>query len=193
MKKMSLILLFFFLIGTTAESQNVSKVGTTAAPFLNIGVGSRAVAMGGAFVATSDDATALYWNVAGISRVNKNQVLLDHSEWLAGINFDFAGAVLNLENIGTVGVSFTSLSMGNMERTTELQPEGTGEKFAAGSFAIGVAYVIGFGKTTFIKCMNCLMFGQAFIEDIRCLLRTYLFAESATYTFHFIYIPGFSF
>ena len=40
-------------------SQTVSKTGTTAAQFLKIGVGARALAMGGAYTATSNDATAL--------------------------------------------------------------------------------------------------------------------------------------
>ena len=41
-------------------SQTVSKTGTTAAQFLKIGVGARALAMGGAYAAASNDATALY-------------------------------------------------------------------------------------------------------------------------------------
>ena len=39
-----------------------TKVGTTAAQFLGVSVGPRAIAMGGAFVAANDDATSLYWN-----------------------------------------------------------------------------------------------------------------------------------
>ncbi len=140
MKRLSLTILLVFLFTVPALCQKVSKVGTTAAPFLNIGVGSRAIAMGGAGVADLTDASAMFWNVAGIARLNKNQAILDHSDWLADINFDYAGVVLNLGNLGTIGSSFTSMSMGDMERTTENQPEGTGEKFSAGSFAVTAAY-----------------------------------------------------
>ncbi|MCB0259296.1 MAG: hypothetical protein KDE62_06190, partial [Calditrichaeota bacterium] len=42
--------------------ENVSKRGSTAASFLEIGVGARALAMGGAFTALADDPSTLYWN-----------------------------------------------------------------------------------------------------------------------------------
>ena len=45
----------------------VDKVGTTAAKFLSIGVGSNAVGMGGSYTSIADDATAMYWNPAGLS------------------------------------------------------------------------------------------------------------------------------
>ena len=58
------IILFSLLMSVLPFSQTVSKTGTTAAQFLKIGIGARALAMGGAYSAVSDDATALYWNPA---------------------------------------------------------------------------------------------------------------------------------
>ena len=62
----SIIIIFCnLLLAQTAHSQTgeqVTKVGTTTAAFLEIEVGARANGMGGAFVAIADDATALYWN-----------------------------------------------------------------------------------------------------------------------------------
>lgn len=140
MKKFLFSALALSLIYTASWGQNVTKVGTTAAAFLNIGVGARAVAMGGAFVAVANDASALYWNPGGVAVIKNNQAIFNHSEWLAGIKFDFAGVVMNLGEMGRLGVSATVLSMGDMERTTELQPDGTGEFFSAGSYAIGITY-----------------------------------------------------
>jgi opacity protein-like surface antigen len=54
--------------------------------------------------------------------------------------FNYGGVVVPVAGLGTVGVNFTSLSMADMERTTEEQPEGTGETFSAGSFSVGVSY-----------------------------------------------------
>jgi hypothetical protein len=44
-----------------------ADTGTTAAPFLQIGVGARGLAMGSAMAAVSDDAYSVYWNPAGLA------------------------------------------------------------------------------------------------------------------------------
>lgn len=137
------LLLIFAVVSTTAAAgyaQKVTKVGTTAAGFLNIGVGAKAIAMGGAYVAVAADATAMFWNPAGIARLPQAEALFDHSNWIADINFDYAGIVVPLGNWGTLGANATFLTMDKMERTTVFQPEGTGETFDAGSYAFGLSY-----------------------------------------------------
>jgi len=127
----------------TAQAQfirNVSKVGTTAASFLSIEVGSRALGMGGGFVGMADDASALYWNVGGIARLPRSEVLLSHTRWLADINFDYAGVVLKLGPDQALGFSLTNMTMGEMEVRTVFYPEGTGERFTASSFALAGSY-----------------------------------------------------
>jgi hypothetical protein len=121
-------------------AQNVSKVGTTAAEFLQIGVGPRATALGGSFVGMADDASSLYWNPAGLARMSKSEVIATHSEWLADINFDYVGVGLNLGNSGTIGISLTMLSVPDMIVRTEDRQEGTGETFDAMDMALGLTY-----------------------------------------------------
>ena len=41
-------------------SETITKVATTAAQFLKLGVGARAIALGGSFVAEASDLSALY-------------------------------------------------------------------------------------------------------------------------------------
>jgi long-subunit fatty acid transport protein len=118
----------------------VTKVGTTAATFLSIPVGARALGMGGAFVGLANDASAMYWNPGGIARLAQNEAIFVHANWIADISFNYGGVVIPVQDVGTFGVSFTSLTMGDMERTTEELPEGTGTTFSAGSFAVGLAY-----------------------------------------------------
>ena len=65
------IFIICFLANQNIYSQNVSKTGTTAASFLEIGVGAAANGMGGAFVGLSNDASSLFWNVGGISTLNQ--------------------------------------------------------------------------------------------------------------------------
>ncbi|MEA3432265.1 MAG: PorV/PorQ family protein [candidate division WOR-3 bacterium] len=142
MRTTFVFLLVFITVGQSYSQyvRNVSGVGTTAAPFLEIEIGSRAIGMGGAFVAVADDATAIYWNPAGLSRLQKNEITVTHIEWLADINFDFAGGIFYLGNYGVIGVSLTSLSTTDMEVRTVDDPEGTGEMFSVGSMALGLSY-----------------------------------------------------
>jgi hypothetical protein len=143
MKKYLIIKLILILVGSShlfSQSDDVSKVGTTAAVFLEIPVGAPAIGMGGSFVSIANDASALYWNVAGISTLGGYDVHLAHMEWIAGTRFNFAGLVLPLGDFGTLGLSFTSLSMDDMVVRTIEKPEGTGELFSAGDIAFGLSY-----------------------------------------------------
>jgi len=139
--RLTLALSFLLFAGNlSAQQEGVSKVGITAAPFLEIGVGSRAVGMGGAYVGVANDASSLYWNPSGIAWMTRNEMLFVHTEWLADLKFDFIGAVVPLGKIGTIGASVTVLSMGDMEVRTIQYQHGTGEKFSATDFAAAFSY-----------------------------------------------------
>jgi hypothetical protein len=143
MQILKYILIIFFLFSTSVFCQyksNVSNVATTAAPFLEIGVGSRAIGMGGAYVAMASDASAMYWNPAGISRLHALEVIFVHTDWIADISFDYAGVILPLSDLGSIGINITTLNMGEMEVRTVERQDGTGEFFDASDLAIGLSY-----------------------------------------------------
>jgi len=135
---LSAALVSCFLVSTVPAQ--VTKVGTTAAKFLSIPVGARALGMGGAFVALANDASAMYWNPGGLAQLTSHEAFFTHADWVADIKFNYGGVVIPIGTLGTAGVNFTALSMDEMERTTEDFPEGTGTTFSAGSYAIGLAY-----------------------------------------------------
>lgn len=126
----TLIITFGLMSNTFA----VSKRGTTAASFLEIGVGARGTSMGNAYVAVSDDVNSLYWNPAGLALMTKSEASFIQTQWLAGIDFNNVSAAFPLGGIGTAGISITSISVGEMMVRTIDQPEGTGEKFDASDF-----------------------------------------------------------
>jgi hypothetical protein len=128
------------LLVQSASAQGTNKIGTSAATFLRIPVGARAVGMGSSFVSMVDDASGLFWNPSALSSLNSRALMFDHSLWLPGINFDFVGFVLPLDVLGTVGVSATILHTDEMEVTTPAEQMGTGETFTASSLALGVSY-----------------------------------------------------
>lgn len=138
--KKTCILLMSLLLALPAFSQKVTKVGTTAAGFLNIDVGARAVGMGSAFVTLADDPSGVYWNPAGLANLAGPQAMFSHTTWLLDIAFNFAAVTIPMQGAGTLGLSAVFLSMDDMERTTIDQPMGTGEYFSAGSYAFALSY-----------------------------------------------------
>ena len=72
-----------------------------AGEFMKIPVGARAVGMGGAFSAVADDATAPYWNPAGIVYLPYREAFLQHAEEFGGlVSHNFGGYVLPLKSQG---------------------------------------------------------------------------------------------
>lgn len=129
--------LAFLVVGLT-DAQ--SKVGTTAAQFLGISVGPRAIAMGSAYVASNEDVTSLAWNPGSFVQANRSEFLFSNSDWLAGTKFRWAGAMVNLDGENAIGLSLTQLDYGEDEVTTVAAPEGTGEKWSANDVAIALSY-----------------------------------------------------
>jgi opacity protein-like surface antigen len=97
--------------------------------------------MGGAFVAVANDWSSLYWNPAGITS-SENGVMFDHTLWFADISYNFIAGSFNLGSFGTIGLSLTSSTIGDMSVTTVDQPDGTGENFNMSDVAFGLTYAI---------------------------------------------------
>jgi len=167
------------LLQAQSSNQNVSKVGTAAATFLEIPVGARAAGMGGAFVSVANDASALYWNVAGIAHVEHKEILGIHTRWIGETSFDYAGLLIPIWDAGVLGLSFTSLSMDDMMVRTIEKPEGTGEYFSAGDICIGLSYAFALterfaiGATAkYIQQSIWHMSASAFAIDLGTTFRT---------------------
>jgi opacity protein-like surface antigen len=133
----------FLLVGamvSSAHAQDLTKTGTTAAAFSKVGVGARPIGMGGAFTATADDITAIYWNPGGLASTYGSEAYFNHVNWFADVRVDFAGFSTRLSDFGVLGVFVTVMGMDEMAVRTIEMPEGTGELFNAGGLIIGLSY-----------------------------------------------------
>lgn len=132
-------ILFLSTLLVGIASAQFDNVGTSAANFLKIGVGSRAEGMGGAYSAQVADASALYWNPSGIAHITSPQVQFSYFNWVAQIKHNYFAAAFPTGKMGTFGISLIYFDMGEMTKTTELTPGGEGT-FTASDFAIGIGY-----------------------------------------------------
>jgi hypothetical protein len=136
MKKVNWISLIAVGIIFAPQSALLHASGETGAQFLKIGVGAKACAMGGAFVSVADDASAIYWNPAGISQLTSPEVLGSQNFWLMDMSMQFVGAVIPLRQ-GSLGLGVAYSSSGDIPRVEDLQVIGS---YSAYDAAISVAY-----------------------------------------------------
>jgi outer membrane protein OmpA-like peptidoglycan-associated protein len=78
--------------------------GSTVLPLLKIGQGSRAAALGEAYVSVADDASAVYWNPAGLGRYPLNRLALSHHNWFLGIKDEVLHATFPTRGAGSYGL-----------------------------------------------------------------------------------------
>lgn len=87
------VILSFLLIFPTANAQTV--IAKYAGEFINIGIGGRPLAMGGAFSAVANDITAGYYNPSGLTQLNYPQISLMHDERYGNlVNYDYAAVAI---------------------------------------------------------------------------------------------------
>jgi len=137
------VMVLFYAAGSWAQlipNLGGQRSGTAAIQFLKIGVGARAIGMGESFTAVANDASALYWNPAGIVEFKENQLLVSHINWLVDINHDFIGYVHHLDGTNSLGIGITALYMDDMMETTEYQPNGTGNYFSFSDIGLSLSY-----------------------------------------------------
>ena len=134
------IVVFSFSLSYGQITGSVSNVATTAASFLDIGIGARSLSMGGAFVAIADDPTALYWNPAGIVSIKSPMAHFYHSPWIADVQFNHSAVVVPLDRSSSFGFFITSVTMDEMQVRTVKSPQGTGEYFSVSNVALAGSY-----------------------------------------------------
>jgi len=123
----------------SANPDNLAKTGAAGGQFLKIGVGARGTAMG-AYAAMADDLTAVYWNPAGVSKIGGVEANFNYTQWFGNFSHNFGAVGFPVGENFRMAVSFTSLTSGEIERTTISQPNGTGTFYSVSDMAIGLTF-----------------------------------------------------
>jgi len=133
-------LLLAVYAGQARAEEGFRKVGTAAAQFLKIGVGARALAVGGAYGAVANDATTIYWNPAGMVNLRHIAWTGSYTRWFADITHQYTALVVPWGGGAALGLSAVFTSMDEEEITTETAPRGTGYYWDAHDLAVGLSY-----------------------------------------------------
>ncbi len=130
----------------SAQSVNGSRVGTTAAQFLTLGVGAKGAALGNANSVYVSGAEALFWNPAGIAAPNDgdtyNSGFFSVNEYFVDVNIYGAGFVIPVgkEPGKNVGLGLNYVDYGRMLVRTVEDQDGIGATFGAYDLSLGITY-----------------------------------------------------
>lgn len=126
--------------------------------FLRIGVGARAAGMGSAVTSWVDDATAGYWNPAGLTAVERRFELTGmHSEYFAGIaKFDHIGFAAQIDSTRSLGITAIRLGIDDIPNTLDIYRGGALNlnnitSFSEASLAVFLSYA---QKLTFVPGLS---------------------------------------
>ncbi len=114
MQKAAKCLMVPLLLVAFATAGETNGPGTTGASFLKIEIGARAAAMGGAFTALADDATALYWNPAGLAQLKKAEFSATYNSWFQEISQGYLSLTFPSPG-GTFALGVNYVDMGKMK------------------------------------------------------------------------------
>ncbi len=130
------IVFLFFLMNAVSFAQ--SGVGTTGAVALKIPVNPRAIGMGQAFTAVADDASAVYWNPAGLDQMEGSELFAEYDLFIDTVTYNYFNGAFKLSNDFTLGFGAKILGTGTTN-VTDITGNTTGATFGEDFYDIDVA------------------------------------------------------
>ncbi len=143
MKNVKILILVFILLLAVDSifAGGGNRTGTGGATQLLIPVGARGISMSGSSVATSTGIEALYWNPAGVAKMdNSASIYFSHMNYIADIGVEYGAVAANFEGFGIISFSIKSLSIGEIAVTTTTDPDGTGSTYTPQMLTAGLTY-----------------------------------------------------
>ena len=84
---------------------------------MSYGAGARSLAMGAAFVGVADDASATYWNPAGLSQITRKELTLMQATLFADTTYDYYSFVMPSKKGGSAwGLSMTKMASAGYDK-----------------------------------------------------------------------------
>jgi hypothetical protein len=107
----------------TVSTLHSAEIAKYAGEFMSIGVGARALGMGGAYASVGGDATSGYWNPAGLTSINYPELAGMHSRNFGGVvNFDFVAFAIPFRKDESLAITMTRLAVDDIPITALPRP-----------------------------------------------------------------------
>jgi hypothetical protein len=116
------------------------RVATSSGTFLKIGINPRAEAMGGAWTPLSNDASAAWYNPAGLVQLANRQVFTSYVGWPADISYTSLIIANPSRLLGGVWALQVGSLTTSLDETDEYHPYGTGRTFRYSDLVLGASY-----------------------------------------------------
>lgn len=131
-----------------AAASYAQKVGSTSMQFLKVMPSARATALGEAYAVWATGAEAIFWNPAGLARLDNMEFSTTYINWLFDAQQGALAYALAIQGFGALGIQVQYVDFGEFEETTNERPyindperPGlTGRTFKPFSYLIGMSY-----------------------------------------------------
>ena len=91
----------------------------------SVGVGGRALGMGGAFTSLADDATAVYYNPAGLGLLEYQELTFMHMDLFEGTKYNFGSWVTPVNQKFGIGVGYMWIGADDLIKVRNFVPLGS--------------------------------------------------------------------
>ena len=152
MKKLVIVLGIVFTVSLTAGELS----GTAGMQFLKIGADARGNSLSGAVISAVSGVDSIYWNPAGMNKMQGREAMLTYNRWLAEMNYIYAafGMPLLISKFGKVGGSVTFVSEGSLDEVSStvqnLSSLGSYDLAVSGAYAMKLGKIDLGGAIRFI-------------------------------------------
>ena len=103
-------------VSATTRAQTVYNTASLAVPLENLEGSARDLAMGSAFVGVADDASAVFFNPAGLTSLKNPEIALHHNSYLAGTFQETLSAAFPAGDAGGIAFALDYIGWGNIDQ-----------------------------------------------------------------------------
>lgn len=146
--KTQFLIVFLLSIVLSTSVLYGKKPGSTAMQFLKVMPCARATALGEAYTVWATGAEAVFWNPAGLARLDNMEFSTTYVDWLFDARQGAFSYATNIHGFGAVGLQIQYVDFGEFEETSNespfinspTNPGITGRTFNPFSYLFGISY-----------------------------------------------------